>query len=85
MLQLSASLANGNPVSLRDAVAGLDDHNTARLFTAIRHATGRRADASPWLPSRHDGPDALFHHLRVLRKYQEHFPEQLRSLAEDDR
>ena len=42
ILQLSASLAAGTPVSLRDAVTGLDDHNTARLLTAIRHATGKR-------------------------------------------
>jgi hypothetical protein len=40
ILQLSASLAAGTPVSLRDTVTGLDDHNTARLLTAIRHATG---------------------------------------------
>ena len=31
-----ASLAAGTPVSLRDTVTGLDDHNTARLLTAIR-------------------------------------------------
>ena len=42
VLQLSASLATGIPVDLRDAVTGLDDHNTARLVTAIRHASGKR-------------------------------------------
>jgi hypothetical protein len=42
ILQLSASLAYGTPVSLRDTVTGLDDHNTARLLTAIRHGTGKR-------------------------------------------
>jgi hypothetical protein len=42
ILQLSASLANGTPVSLRDTLTGLDDHNTARMLTAIRHATGKR-------------------------------------------
>ena len=26
---------------LRDAATGLDDHNTALLFNAIRHATGK--------------------------------------------
>ena len=31
ILLLSASLAHGTPVSLRDTVTGLDDHNTARL------------------------------------------------------
>jgi hypothetical protein len=41
ILLLSASLAAGTPVSLRDTVTGLDDHNTARLLTAIRHATGK--------------------------------------------
>jgi ABC-type cobalamin/Fe3+-siderophores transport system ATPase subunit len=41
ILQLAASLAAGTPVSLRDTVTGLDDHNTARLITAIRRATGK--------------------------------------------
>jgi hypothetical protein len=41
ILQLSASLAAGIPVSLQDAVTGLDDHNTDRLITAIRHASGK--------------------------------------------
>jgi hypothetical protein len=59
ILQLSASLAAGTPVSLRDTITGLDSDNTARLLTAIRHASGRRADADLWLPRRHDGPDAL--------------------------
>jgi hypothetical protein len=40
ILQFSASLAGGIPVDLRDAVTGLDDQNTARLITALRHATG---------------------------------------------
>jgi hypothetical protein len=85
ILQLAASLAAGIPVSLRETISGLDNDNTARLLTAIRHASGRRADADLWLPHRHDGPDALFYHSRVLRQYQEHFPEKLRSLAEDSR
>jgi hypothetical protein len=42
ILQLSVSLAAGVPVDLRDAVAGLDDHNTDLLLTAIRHASGKR-------------------------------------------
>jgi hypothetical protein len=46
ILQLSASLAAGIPVSLRETVTGLDDANVSRLLTAIRHATGRRADAN---------------------------------------
>jgi hypothetical protein len=42
ILRLSASLAGGIPVDLRDAVTGLDDDNTALLVTAIRHAAGKR-------------------------------------------
>ena len=44
ILQLSASLAVGIPVDLRDTVTGLDDANISRLLTAIRHAAGKR----PW-------------------------------------
>jgi hypothetical protein len=44
ILQLSASLAAGIPVDLRDAVTGLDDDNTARLLAAIRHAAGKRPE-----------------------------------------
>jgi hypothetical protein len=44
ILRLSASLAAGIPVDLRDTVTGLDDYNTARLLTAIRHATGKRPE-----------------------------------------
>jgi ABC-type transport system involved in cytochrome bd biosynthesis fused ATPase/permease subunit len=46
ILHLSASLAAGTPVDLRDTVTGLDDHNTARLLAAIRHATGNRPENS---------------------------------------
>jgi hypothetical protein len=46
ILQLSASLAAGIPVSLRDAVTGLDNDNTVRLLAAIRHATGIRPSIS---------------------------------------
>jgi hypothetical protein len=42
ILQLSASLAGGIPVDLRDAVTGLDDSNIARLINAILHASGKR-------------------------------------------
>ena len=41
VLQLSASLAGGIPVDLRDAVTSLDDSNVARLATAILHAAGQ--------------------------------------------
>ena len=42
ILKLAASLAGGIPVDLRDAVTGLDQHNTQRLVTAILHASGQR-------------------------------------------
>ena len=42
ILQLSASLADGIPVDLRDAVTGLVDGNVAKLVTAILHASGKR-------------------------------------------
>jgi hypothetical protein len=42
ILLLSASLAGGTHISLRDNVTGLDDRNTALLITAIRHAAGER-------------------------------------------
>jgi hypothetical protein len=44
ILQLSASLAAGIPVSLRETVTGLDDANVSRLLIAIRHASGKRPD-----------------------------------------
>jgi hypothetical protein len=46
ILLLSASLADGIPVDLRDTVTGLDDRNTALVLTAIRHATGKRPGAT---------------------------------------
>jgi hypothetical protein len=46
VLKLSSSLAGGIPVDLRDAVTGLDDGNTARLVTAILHASGKRPENS---------------------------------------
>jgi len=45
-LLLSASLVDGIPVDLGDAVTGLDDDNLARLITAILHATGKRPGTS---------------------------------------
>jgi hypothetical protein len=62
ILQLAASLAGGIPVDLHDTVTGLDDHNAARLLTAIRHAAGKRADADLVLRCRLNGRDAPFHH-----------------------
>ncbi len=43
---LSASLAGGIPVDLRDAATGLDDRNIRRLLTAILHASGKRPETS---------------------------------------
>jgi hypothetical protein len=43
VLMLSASLADGIPVDLRDAATGLDDRNVRRLVTAILHASGKRS------------------------------------------
>ena len=41
MLKLTASLADGIPVDLRDTVTGLDDRNIQLLLTAIRRASGQ--------------------------------------------
>lgn len=46
LLLLSASLAAGTPVDLRDAATGLDRRNIRRLLTAIRHASGKRPVSS---------------------------------------
>jgi hypothetical protein len=42
LLRLTASLARGNPVSLRDTVTSLDRDNARHLTTAIRRAAGHR-------------------------------------------
>jgi hypothetical protein len=47
ILRLAASLADGIPVSLSDAVTGLDHHNLSRLLTAICHASGKRPQTWP--------------------------------------
>jgi hypothetical protein len=41
MLKLTASLADGIPVNLRDTLTGLDDRNIQLLITAIRRASGK--------------------------------------------
>jgi len=41
MLKITASLAHGIPVDLRDTLTGLDDSNIQLLITAIRHASGK--------------------------------------------
>jgi hypothetical protein len=47
ILRLAASLADGIPVSLHDALTGLDDHNINLVTTAVLHASGRRPPAIP--------------------------------------
>jgi hypothetical protein len=41
MLRLAASLADQAPVSLGDAVTGIDQANIQLVLNAIRHASGR--------------------------------------------
>ena len=41
MLRITASLADGIPVDLRDTLTGLDDSNIQLLVTAIRRASGK--------------------------------------------
>jgi len=41
ILQLAASIADGTPVSLRQTIPGLDNHNLELLITAIRHIAGQ--------------------------------------------
>jgi hypothetical protein len=43
MLLVAASLAEGIPVDLREAVCGLDQTNLALVAGAVLHAGGRRA------------------------------------------
>jgi len=42
IVRIAASLAVGHPVSLRDAIPGLDPHNLELVTAAIRHAAGQR-------------------------------------------
>jgi hypothetical protein len=42
ILRIAASLAIGHPVSLRHAIAGLDQRNVRLVTSAIRHAAGHR-------------------------------------------
>ena len=42
ILQLAASIGAGTPVSLRDAIPGLDNRNLQLVITAIQHTAGRR-------------------------------------------
>ena len=42
IVRIAASLAGGHPVSLRDAIPGLDQRNLHLVTVAIRHAAGQR-------------------------------------------
>jgi hypothetical protein len=42
IVRIAASLAAGHPVSLRDAIPGLDQRNLELITTAIRRAAGQR-------------------------------------------
>ena len=42
IVRVAASLAAGHPVSLRDAIPGLDQRSLHLVATAIRHAAGQR-------------------------------------------
>jgi hypothetical protein len=61
ILQLSASLAAGIPIDLRDTVTGIDACNTDQLITAIRHATGKRPFTSDIASSANSSQLPRFH------------------------
>jgi hypothetical protein len=42
MLRLTASLADGIPVDLRESLVGIDRSNLDPLLTTLRHASGQR-------------------------------------------
>jgi hypothetical protein len=42
MLRMTASIADGIPVDLRDSLTGIDDHNVQLLLRAVLHASGQR-------------------------------------------
>jgi hypothetical protein len=44
ILRLAASIADGIPVNLNDALSGLDHANISLVVCAIRHANGQRPD-----------------------------------------
>jgi hypothetical protein len=41
MLRLTASLADGVPIDLRENLTGIDHHNTQLLISAILHTSGQ--------------------------------------------
>ena len=42
VLRIAASIAEGVPVDLREAVTGLDEDNTSLVVAAVLHAAGHR-------------------------------------------
>ncbi|HEX2806990.1 MAG TPA: hypothetical protein VHN80_12560 [Kineosporiaceae bacterium] len=50
ILRLSASLAEGIPVDLRDAITGLDETNLDLAVTALLHAGGRPSGKGKGMP-----------------------------------
>jgi hypothetical protein len=42
MLRLTASIADGIPVDLQDALTGIDDHNVQLLVRTVLHASGQQ-------------------------------------------
>ena len=47
MLRVAASLADGPPVSLRDALTGIDERNTKPVITAVLQASGQQPRHMP--------------------------------------
>ena len=48
VLRLAASLADGIPVDLRDAITGIDSDNITLMSKAILHASGHRQTRHTW-------------------------------------
>jgi hypothetical protein len=47
MLRMTASIADGIPVDLRDSLTGIDDHNIQLLLRAVLHTSGQRQSQKP--------------------------------------
>lgn len=48
MLRLAASLADGTPVDLRDALTGIDTDNITLMTKAVLHTSGHRPTPRSW-------------------------------------
>jgi len=53
MLRLAASLADQAPISLGEAITGIDKRNLSILISALLHAGGRRKFPEPRDDTRH--------------------------------